>query len=47
MCVLILHVHGVEVVLEGLRGHGGGHAELHWRRRVRASSRHLLLSQST
>ena len=40
---LILHVHGVEVVLEDLRGHSRGHAELHRRRCVRACCGHFLL----
>lgn len=39
----ISHVHGVEVVLEDLRGHGRGHTELHRSRCVRASGGHLLL----
>lgn len=40
----LLHVHGVEVMLEDLRGHGRGHTELHRHRCVRASSGHFLLS---
>lgn len=34
---------GVEVVLENFRGHGRSHAELHWGRRVCASTRHFLV----